>query len=111
MSFGSLQTSVRLFDLYPQIFYKLKNYIGQSDDNKRKFLNAIEFEKLYHHDDLEYQLLVECSKTNSLDIIRLVFQVYESKLYQNDLYKNKLQKVTLNLIKNWVTKKRIFGCF
>jgi len=67
-------------------------------------LKAIWYEQLYSNRESEILLLVRCSNTESIEVIRMVLGVYAAKL--SDRYIDKkdlriLQKQSLKLIKKW----------
>jgi hypothetical protein len=101
ISLISLRTIIQLFDLHPQFLYVLRDFITQSDDNKIKFLESIHYNKFYDNDDKEYDLLCECSITDSTDVTKLLFTICGDKFDADVCYKKKLQKLTLDLIKKW----------
>lgn len=105
VSYHALGTSIRLFDLCPQIYHTLRNYIIQSDKHKKNFLQAINFERLVSNEESEYNLLSECCKTESTEVVLNFIEVSAGRLTDNNIYKIRLQRITLDLIKKCSYRK------
>jgi hypothetical protein len=108
LSYHALGASIRLFDLCPQIFHTLKNYIIQSNKHKSNFLRTIHFEKLVSNEESEFSLLSECCKTDSADVVSNFFEVSAGRLADKNIYKIRLQRITLDLIKKWSYRKEFY---
>jgi hypothetical protein len=105
-SLYAVAIAIRLFDLDRRFLCSLQGYIDKSDTNKNNFLKVIYSEWLYFNRDSEVLLLVSCSNTNSIDIIKNALAVYAGKL--DDKYidikdRQILQKRALDLVKKWQT--------
>ena len=102
ISYSSIATCIRLFDIEPIFFYEhMRNYLIEYDVSKTNFLQAINYENLVSNPDYELKLLIESSRTESSQVISQVLAVFANKLHDKIINKKELQKVTFDLIKKW----------